>query len=142
MTADRDRIVHLTAARVSLVVDLRPDVPVVLHWGAELGTLSDSALESLAETGGTAWLQGSPDTPRVFSLLPTELEAWSGIPAIAGHRAGNATTPRPRTVAATVEQSDQRGAGSSSTSPTTCPDSRSGSRSSCPSTGSSSCSPR
>jgi alpha-galactosidase len=106
---DRDRIVHLSAAGVSLVADLRPDVPVVLHWGAELGTLSDSALESLAETGETAWLQGSPDTPRVFSLLPSELEAWSGVPAIAGHRAGTATTPRPRTVAATVEQSDERG---------------------------------
>ena len=88
-----DRIVNLRAAGVSLVIDLRPPVPVVLHWGADLGALSESAKEALSATRGTAQLNNAPDEPREFSLLPTEFEGWSGVPAIAGHRAGAATTP-------------------------------------------------
>ena len=103
MPYDSDRIVNLRAAGVSLVLDLRPPVPVVLHWGADLGTVPDSALEALRATRSTALLKSAPDDPREFSLLPTEFEGWSGVPAIAGHRGGTATTPRPRTVSATVE---------------------------------------
>jgi alpha-galactosidase len=104
-----DRIVNLRAAGVSLVVDLRPPVPVVLHWGADLGPLSESAKEALSATRGTAQLDNAPDEPREFSLLPTEFEGWSGVPAIAGHRAGAATTPRPRTISATVDARDDEG---------------------------------
>jgi len=109
LPTERDRIVHLRSAGVSLVVDLRPDVPVVLHWGVDLGALSESSLRVLAETGGTAQLHNAPDVARVFSLLPTEFEGWSGVPSIAGHRAGTATTPRPKTVSATVEERDRGG---------------------------------
>jgi len=109
LPADRDRIVHLRADGVSLVVDLRPDVPVVLHWGSDLGPLSEPSLHVLADTGGAAQLRNAPDAPRVFSLLPTEVEGWSGVPALAGHRGGTATTPRPRTVSATVDQPDRKG---------------------------------
>jgi alpha-galactosidase len=106
---DSDRIVNLRAAGVSLVVDLRPPVPVVLHWGADLGAVPDAALEALRATRSTAQLKSAPDEPREFSLLPTEFEGWSGVPAIAGHRGGLATTPRPRTESATVEDRDDGG---------------------------------
>ena len=109
LSADHDPIIHLRSAGVSLIVDLRPDVPVVLHWGADLGPVSGSALEVLAKTGGTAQLHSAPDAPRAFSLLPTEYEGWSGVPAISGHRAGTATTPRPKTVSATLEEAGRGG---------------------------------
>ncbi len=109
MPADRDRIVHLRADGVSLVVDLRPDVPIVLHWGADLGRMCEQSLHVLADTGGTARLHSAPDAPRVFSLLPTEAQGWSGVPAVAGHRGGTATTPRPRTISAAVEETDGEG---------------------------------
>ena len=89
------RLTHLRAAGVSLVVDTTGGIPSVLHWGRDLGPLTEVALEALRLTAQTAALHNAPDIPRRFPLLPGERDDWSGTPALSGHRSGSATTPRP-----------------------------------------------
>ena len=94
MSQRRDPIT-LTADGVSLIVDTEPRVPRVLHFGAALGPLGPDDLAALRLTSTQAVLNNAPDVPRVFSVWPSEFEGWSGTPALSGHRAGRATTPRP-----------------------------------------------
>src|ERR1700730_6108058 len=103
MTKTPNQIVHLRAAAVSVVYDLSARTPQVLHWGADLGPLDEAGLAALSLTAAAAVLHNAPDTPRVFSMLPTEYETWSGTPAIAGHLGGTRTTPRPETIDWDVE---------------------------------------
>ncbi|PRY65037.1 alpha-galactosidase [Glaciihabitans tibetensis] len=85
-------IIHLRAAGVSLVIDARGTrVPVLVHWGADLGELSEISLASVADATVPAIGPSSLDVPLRLSLLPTLREGWSGRPAISGHRAGSPT---------------------------------------------------
>ncbi|WP_326568689.1 alpha-galactosidase [Amycolatopsis rhabdoformis] len=88
-------VVGLRAAGTSFVVELGRPVPRVLHWGADLGDLSEVDAEALRLTSGAAVLNNAPDVPRAFSVWPTEAETWSGTPAVAGHVDGRAAVPRP-----------------------------------------------
>ncbi|GAA3825445.1 alpha-galactosidase [Streptomyces chiangmaiensis] len=88
------RILALRAAGTSLVVELAEPVPRVLHWGADLGDLPDTALAALALTDEPAVLNNSIDIPRRFTVWPTEADGWSGTPAHQGHLAGTSTAPR------------------------------------------------
>ncbi|WP_086782071.1 alpha-galactosidase [Crossiella equi] len=96
MTRVDGRIVQLRAAGVSVVLDLRPEVPVLLHWGADLGALSEDGLTALADTSVPAVLNNALDAPRTLTVWPTEADGWSGTPGVTGHRAGRGTTPRVR----------------------------------------------
>ncbi|WP_433191086.1 alpha-galactosidase [Actinoallomurus sp. CA-150999] len=89
-------IVQLRAGGTSVVVELAEPVPRVLHWGADLGELSDDARAALRLTAEPAVLNSAPDVPRHLSIWPTEAEGWSGTPAHEGHLDGTATAPRPR----------------------------------------------
>ncbi|MHA6757747.1 alpha-galactosidase [Streptacidiphilus sp. PAMC 29251] len=88
------RIIYLRAAGAALVVELTEPVPRVLHWGPDLGELSDADRAALSLTAEAAVLNNSLDTPRRFTIWPTEADGWSGTPAQQGHRAGTATAPR------------------------------------------------
>ncbi|PZG18164.1 alpha-galactosidase [Nonomuraea aridisoli] len=96
MQSGDDAVLVLRAAGVSLVLQVVEPIPRILHWGADLGDLDAAARSALALTSVPATLNNAPDDARAFSVLPTEFEAWSGSPAIAGNAAGRATTPRPR----------------------------------------------
>ncbi|MFJ5102139.1 alpha-galactosidase [Streptomyces sp. NPDC088554] len=96
MTRTTARTVHLRAAGVSFVVELLDPLPRVLHWGEDLGELTDEDLAALALTAEGAVLNNALDEPRRFTVWPTEADGWSGTPAQQGHRGGAATTPRPR----------------------------------------------
>ncbi|MFJ2634008.1 alpha-galactosidase [Streptomyces sp. NPDC087422] len=109
MTTIPARIVTLRAAGAALVVELGEPVPRVLHWGADLGDLSDADLAALSLTAEGAVLNNSLDVPRRFTVWPTEADGWSGSPAQQGHRAGTATTPRPSLTGA--EQCEVPGGG-------------------------------
>lgn len=98
MTRTTARIAHLRAAGVSFVVELTGPLPRVLHWGADLGALTDDDLAALSSTADGVVLNNAPDSARQFTVWPTEAENWSGVPAHQGHRGGVATTPRPRLV--------------------------------------------
>ena len=94
MHLERDDVIQLRAGGVSVVFDLRRSLPRVVHWGADLGELSADALDTLALVAQPALLHNSPNEPRSFTVWPSQFDGWSGTPAISGHRAGAATTPR------------------------------------------------
>ncbi|WP_338145174.1 alpha-galactosidase [Cryobacterium mannosilyticum] len=85
---------HLRAAGAGLVLDARgPGVPVIVHWGGDLGALSDAELAVLADSAVPAIPPSSVDIPLRLSLLPTAREGWSGRPGLTGFRVGDGTPP-------------------------------------------------
>lgn len=85
----------LSRAGTSVVFDTSGDgVPRIVHWGDALGADPVRAAREIVATAVPAVMNSAPDAPRVFSLLPTEAEGWSGSPGLAGHAGGRATTPR------------------------------------------------
>ncbi|MFF2371423.1 alpha-galactosidase [Agromyces sp. NPDC058110] len=75
---------HLRAAGVSVLVDARgAGVPAIVHWGADLGDLSASELEAVADASVPAVPPSSIDVPLRLSLAPSIAEGWSGRPALA-----------------------------------------------------------
>ncbi|WNI19392.1 alpha-galactosidase [Actinacidiphila sp. ITFR-21] len=98
------RIVSLRAAGTCFVMELSEPVPRVLHWGADLGDLSDTDTAALGLTADAAVLNNSLDVPRRFTVWPTEADGWSGVPGHAGHLAGGAAAPRLTTRATAVHQ--------------------------------------
>lgn len=104
------RVVRLRAAGTCLAVELAEPVPRVLHWGPDLGELTDDDLAALSLTADSAVLNNAPDHPRRFTVWPTEADAWSGTPAHHGHLAGGAAAPRLR-LAGFTHRDDPAGGG-------------------------------
>ena len=78
-------IIHLRAAGISVALDARgPRPAVVLHWGPDLGELSDDDLAALAAAAVPAVPPSSLDDPLRLSLLPTVDQGWTGRPGIEG----------------------------------------------------------
>ncbi len=82
-------LTHLQAGGVSVVLDSRDaGLPAVLHWGRDVGKLSDAELTEL----GRAWKAPAGDSvidvPERTSILPTPAEGWVGTPGLIGSRAG------------------------------------------------------
>lgn len=96
MSANQAAVVVLNGGGTSLVIELSQPVPRVLHWGAQLPELGNEDLQMLAAATESSILNNAPDTPRIFSLWPTERDAWQGTPAQEGNIEGTATTPRPQ----------------------------------------------
>ncbi|MFD8075961.1 alpha-galactosidase [Streptomyces sp. NPDC059718] len=103
------RIVPLRAAGTAFVVELTEPVPRVLHWGADLGPLSADDLAALSLTAEPAVLNNSPDSPRRFTVWPTEADGWAGTPAHHGHLDGGAAAPRLTTTGTAVRQDAEGG---------------------------------
>jgi alpha-galactosidase len=82
--ASRSNLAHLRGGGVSFLLELADPMPRILHWGADLGELSERELRSLVSTAVPAVTHNSTDAPRFFSVLPTEAEAWSGTPGFEG----------------------------------------------------------
>jgi alpha-galactosidase len=90
----------LRSAGVAVLLDISgPQLPRVLHWGADPGPLDPVALERLVAD----LLPGQPRSafgePVPFPLVPTEVDGWSGRPGLAGHRDGRDPFPRLAVVA-------------------------------------------
>lgn len=76
---------HLRAAGVGFILDSRgAAAPVIVHWGRDLGELSEAELTTLADGMIPAVAPSSIDAPLRVSILPTLAEGWSGRPAIGG----------------------------------------------------------
>ncbi len=88
--------VHLRAAGVSLVVgSRRGSLPVVLHWGHDLGELAADELAALAAGGIPATVPNDLDEPAPSgALLPEHSAGWNGRPGLVGSRAGRGWSPR------------------------------------------------
>ena len=91
-----DSNVHvLSRAGTSVVFDSSGEgVPRIVHWGENPGADLQRAGAEIVATATSAVMNSAPDSPRVFSILPTEAEGWSGSPGIAGHVNGGFSTPR------------------------------------------------
>ncbi|UNX53233.1 alpha-galactosidase [Georgenia sp. TF02-10] len=69
-------------------------LPRVLHWGADLGRLSEQALAAAAAVTLPAVPRNALDTPWPLSLLPGQADGWLGRPGLAAHRGGTVLYPR------------------------------------------------
>jgi alpha-galactosidase len=88
------RVVHLRAGGVSLVLDCRgPQLPLVVHWGSDLGPLTNEDLDALASTCESTHVAGTPDRPQRFSIIPEHAAGWAGLPGLRGSRAGADWSP-------------------------------------------------
>ncbi|GAB4004834.1 hypothetical protein GCM10029992_50970 [Glycomyces albus] len=84
----------LVAAGVSVVVHLpEQGLPEVLHWGRDLGDLSDGDFEQLRRARSRPVSPSALDDPWPLTLLPGEPDGWEGRPGFAAHRAGQAQYP-------------------------------------------------
>lgn len=84
-------IVHLRAAGVSLVLDTTgPELPRVVHWGADLGELPEAELAELVRVSVQPLTGGTADEPYRLSVVPEMTAGWLGTPGLSGHRGGTA----------------------------------------------------
>lgn len=86
--ATAPELLHLRSAGVGLVLDLAAGLPRVLHWGADLGDLDDTALAGLRLVTRSAAAASSVDGEVVPSVLPEQSTGWLGVPGLTGSRAG------------------------------------------------------
>ncbi|WP_025157744.1 alpha-galactosidase [Leifsonia aquatica] len=77
-------IISLRGGGAALIVEVAHPRPRVLHWGADLGALSEADVAALLASASPAATHNSTDDPRDLTILPTEADAWSGTPAIEG----------------------------------------------------------
>lgn len=83
------RHVVLRAAGVSVVLDTGgPGLPRVLHWGADLGTLSDDDVADIVRATTLPVTPGTPDEPYRLGVIPEQSAGWVGTPGLRGHRVG------------------------------------------------------
>lgn len=85
--SERGDAVHLRAAGVSLLLgagSAGDALPVVLHWGADLGNDVDVAALSSALTPPTA--RSAPDVPVRRRVLPMPVDGWRLRPGLRGAR--------------------------------------------------------
>src|SRR3712207_6610826 len=81
--------VQLSAAGCGLVLDCTGgQLPRVVHWGADLGALSEAELAALATTGLPQKVSNALDDLVPVSVLPEPSVGWLGPTGLVGHRDG------------------------------------------------------
>lgn len=83
-------LIHLTAGSTSVVLGLTRHTCSILHWGAALGELEESAFEVLADDGES---YGEVDRSERPSLWREGARGFMGAPSIIGHRDGRDWSP-------------------------------------------------
>lgn len=63
-------------------------LPIIVHWGADLGDTDDAVLRSLAVAARPQRVSGGIDLPTRASLLPLASQGWQHEPGLAGSRRG------------------------------------------------------
>ena len=98
---------HLRAGGTSvLLVPSADGVPTLLHWGADLGELSDADLSAYAALRVPGVPMSALDAPRHLSVLPSNVAGYTGTPAVEVHRPLGRTAGDSRTLAWTPRFSD------------------------------------
>jgi len=88
-------LVHLRAAGVSLVLEVRGGLPAVVHWGHDLGDLGPDDLAALAAVGVPSTVPNDLDEAAPFcALLPEHSSGWNGRPGLRGSRSGRGWSPQ------------------------------------------------
>jgi len=95
--ASTENVVHLRNGGTSVVVDLdRCDprrLPVIVHWGEDLGAVDAGGLQHLATATLAQRVSGGLDRPAQLTLLPLESAGWQGEPGLTGSRGGRSFSP-------------------------------------------------
>ena len=82
-----DGLVVLRGGGSSVILQRRRDgLPEIVHWGADLGRIENAA--DLLSAGEPAVPQSALDQAWPLTLLPTEIDGWSGRPSLSAHRGG------------------------------------------------------
>jgi alpha-galactosidase len=80
-------LLHMRVQGVSLLLQLKPTgLPVILHWGADLGDLDGLSAEALLAAFGPTGLDPLPSM--MSSLVPELSAGWSSRAALAGSHDG------------------------------------------------------
>lgn len=81
------RIVHLRRAGVSVLIDARgPGQPVLVHWGEDLGPLSEPELTAVVRGRVPPVPQAVVDEPVQRGLIPERALGYRGRPGLSGFR--------------------------------------------------------
>jgi alpha-galactosidase len=89
------RFVHLRGEGTALLFEQpATGLPVVLHWGADLGDLSDRDLDELSVGVSRQTVPGTLDAAWQVSILPQESDGWPGRPGTLLTRDGAPVFPR------------------------------------------------
>jgi alpha-galactosidase len=92
-SADNDAataLLHMRAQGVSVLMQLKPTgLPVILHWGADLGDLDGLTADALLAAFGPTGLDPIPSM--MSSLLPEASAGWNSRAALAGSHDGHAS---------------------------------------------------
>ncbi len=81
-------------------------LPEILHWGSDLGALSDRQAADVVRAETVPMASGTADTPARLSLIPQQSEGWIGTPGLVGSRDGRAQFPLFATTAIRAGQRD------------------------------------
>jgi alpha-galactosidase len=82
-------LLYLRAAGMSVLLDCRGVLlPRVLHWGTDLGELSDDEMAALVQVSQPQLVTNTLDEVVQIGVLPELSAGWLGTPGIAGHRDG------------------------------------------------------
>ena len=99
-----DRLVHLRAGGVSVLLDLRGGLlPAIVHWGRDAGELSADEALALAIANVPPQASNTVDEPVRVAILPEQHTGWLGRPGLSGSRDGRAWSPSFRATELNVE---------------------------------------
>jgi len=94
-----DFVTHLRQGGVSIIIDGRGDaLPEIIHWGADVGDLTDSELREFAAAVRRPRVPNALDLPLAVAVVPEQWSGWLGRPGLLGSRNGDDWSPRFRTV--------------------------------------------
>ena len=80
-------VVHLRRGGTSVVVDLTDGrLPRILHWGADLGELTQPDLADLRRATLPAIGDSVVTYPQPVPVIPQLAEGWLGRPGVTGNR--------------------------------------------------------
>ena len=80
-----------------MLADDQFGVPVILHWGGDLGVLTPDQLQAFRDVRRPGRSMSALDYPRQTSLVPTSAAGFTGTPGLEGFRIGGngSVTPHP-----------------------------------------------
>ena len=88
-------VIALRSEGVSLVLDVSAgQLPAIVHWGADLGTLELADAEGLILSNIDPGGPNLVDEPVRLALLPEHWTGWVGRPGLSGSRAGRDWSPK------------------------------------------------
>src|SRR5215217_6923856 len=88
-------VIVLRSEGISLVLDLtRGQLPAIIHWGADLGTLGLADVETLILSNVDPGVPNVVDEPVRVAVLPEHWTGWMGRPGLSGSRSGRDWSPK------------------------------------------------